>query len=65
MSNMVLAKYMKDLINYMYIVGSTKYEDKSLRIFIFITIGVAMDLQSIILNICRISTVYFPWLRKI
>jgi hypothetical protein len=64
-SILVLTKYIKDLINYLYIVGSTKYEYESLKSFIFITIGVAMDLQSIILNLCRISTIYFPWLRKI
>ena len=65
MSDLVLTRYIKDLINYVYIVGSTKYEDESLKRFIFITIGFAMDLHSIILNLCRISKIYFPWLRKI
>lgn len=54
-----------DPINYLYIMGSTKSEEKSLKDFRFITIHVVMNLQSIILYLYIISIVYFPWLRKI
>jgi hypothetical protein len=45
-SNLVLTRYIKDPINYMYIVGSTKSESEaeSLNFSRFVTIGVAMDL---------------------
>ena len=58
----MLTRYINDLISYLKIVGSTesKYEAKSISIFIFSSIGVAMGLQSIILNIHKILTMYFP-----
>jgi hypothetical protein len=45
-SDLVLTMYIKDPINYMYIVGSTKYESEveSLIFFIFVSIGVEMEL---------------------
>ena len=48
-SDLVLTRYIKDLINCLYIVGSTIYESKveSLNFFRFVSVGVAMDLQSI------------------
>jgi hypothetical protein len=44
MSGLVLTRYIKDPINCLYIVGSTKSEEESLKSFRFVTIGVAMDL---------------------
>jgi hypothetical protein len=43
---LVLTKYIKDPIHYMYIVGSTKSksEAESLDFFRFFSIGVSMDL---------------------
>jgi hypothetical protein len=57
MVGLVLTWYIKDPINCLYIVGSTKYEDLSLKIFRFIIMGVVMELQSIILILYRISPV--------
>jgi hypothetical protein len=61
-SDLVLTRYIKDLINCLYIVGSTIYESKveSLNFFRFVSISVAMDLQCIISNLIDI-----PRLRKI
>ena len=61
-SGLVLIKYIKDPINCLYIVRSTKseFEVESLSFFTFVTIGVAMDLHSIMPNLLKISTVYFP-----
>jgi hypothetical protein len=59
---LVLTRYIKDPISFLYIVGSTKSESEaeSLNFFRFVIMGVAMDLQSIIPNLLKISTVYFP-----
>jgi hypothetical protein len=53
---MALTRYIKDPINYLYIVGSTKSEAEveSLNFFRFFIIGVVMDLESIILNLISI-----------
>ena len=42
----VLIRYIKDPINCLYIMGSTKfeYEVESLNFYIFVSIGVAMEL---------------------
>jgi hypothetical protein len=55
-SDLVLTRYIKDPINCMYIVGSTKSESEveSLNFFRFVIIGVVMDLQSIISNLISI-----------
>jgi hypothetical protein len=52
-SDLELTRYIKDLIYYMYIVGSTKseYEVELLNFFSFVIIVVVMDLQTIILNL--------------
>ena len=54
MSDLVLTKYIKDSINCLYIVGSTKYKDESLNIFGLVIICVAMDLHSIIQDLNNI-----------
>jgi hypothetical protein len=53
---LALTKYIKDPINYLYIVGFTKSESEveSLSFFIFVNIGVVMDLQSIISKLISI-----------
>jgi len=55
-SDLVLNRYIKDPINFLYIVGSTKYECEveSLNLFIFVIIGVVMDFHSIISNFISI-----------
>jgi hypothetical protein len=43
---LALTRYIKDLIYYIYVVGSTKYESEaeSLNFFRFVIIGVVMEL---------------------
>ena len=65
--DLVFTRYNKDPISCLYIVGSTKYEVEvvSLKLFKFMTVGVSMNLQSIIPNLLNISIAYFPCERKI
>lgn len=64
---LVFTRYIKDPISFLYIVVSTKSESEaiSLSFFRFDTMGVVMDLQSIIPNLRKISIAYFPCERKI
>ena len=64
-SSLVLVKYISEPIIYLYKVPYTVFEESSFNIFKFVFIGVVIDLQSIIPNIFRIYTIYFPWFRKI
>ena len=61
-SGLVFVSYIKDPIGWRYVVGSIKFESEaeSLSFIKFASIGVAMDLQSNILNLFRIYMVYFP-----
>ena len=45
--------------------ASTEFDEATLNSFRFDAIGVVMVLQSIIPNLFRISTTYFPYPRKI
>ena len=56
-------RYINDPIIWQYIIASTDSDEASLNSFRFDAIGVAM--QSIILNLFRISIAYFPCPRKI
>jgi hypothetical protein len=62
---LVFVKYINGPIIFLCVVTSTISEEVSLNNFRFVTIGLGMDLRSIISNLFRISTTYFPWLRKI
>ena len=63
---LVFVRFIKDPINWRYMVGSIKFESEaeSLNFFKFASIGVAMDLQSNIPNLFSIFMEYFPWPRK-
>ena len=56
---LVFIRYINDLIICRYIVASTYSDEASLNSFRFDAIGVVMALQSIIVNLFRISTAYF------
>ena len=62
---LVFFRYIKDPIILQYIVASTDSDEASLNSFRFNAIGVVMALQSIILNLFRISTAYFSCPREI
>ena len=56
---LMFVRYIKDPIIWWYTVASTASDQASLNSFRFDAIGVVMALQSIILNLFRISTSYF------
>jgi hypothetical protein len=64
-SGLVLTRYINEPINYLYIMGSTKFESEAPSILRLVFMGVVMELQSIISNLFIISIAYFPCLRKI
>ena len=64
-SCIVLVKYISEPIICLYKVTSTISEDSSFKRFKFFVIRVVISLQSIIPNLFRIYTTYFPWFRKI
>ena len=59
-----LIKYIKEPINYLYNVGSINFQFEFVAFFGLMIIGVAIGLQSSILNLFRISIAYLPYLRK-
>ena len=64
-SGLIFIMYINDPIIRRYIMESTVSDEASLNSFRFNAMGVVMALQSIILNLFRISTAYFPCPRKI
>jgi hypothetical protein len=65
MSGLVFIRYINNPIIYLYRVASIKTDEVSTNNFSFASMGVFMDLHSSMSNLFKISTVYFPWLRKI
>ena len=62
---LVFLRYIKDAIILQYIVASIDSDEASLNSFRFDAIDVVMALQSIIPNLFRIYTAYFPCPREI
>ena len=65
MYSLVFIRYIKEPIIFWYIVESTDFIEESHSSFNFDSNGVAIVLHSRILNLFKISTTYFPWLRNI
>lgn len=66
-SSLVCTKYINDPLSCRYIVGSIGFYLGFVSCIFsrFDTFGVAMELQSIIPNLCSTSTIYFPCERNI
>ena len=62
---LVLVKYIREPIIYLYKVASTTFEASTFNSFKLVFIRVVIALKYNIPNILKISTVYFPWFRKI
>jgi len=65
MFGLLFVRYISDPIIYLYSVASIKSDKVSTISFSFASMGVFMGLHSSMSNLFKISTVYFPWLRKI
>ena len=65
MSILICFRYINEPIIYLYIMASTVSEEGSHNNFKFDAISLFIASQSNISNLFRISTAYFPWIRKV